>query len=665
MNFNLNHSNTNVKSDHITGIDNIAHESLINGYLRELNEEDIITPYSIINLCFMYYFDQISWDKVDIFIKQKIDFMTDLLDVTDNKALELLLKNKWDKSLASDDYFSGVANQDEFSKLQKHQQIQPDIATKCESCTEFNDDIFSLECGHKIMCKNCWIYYLQINVTNNKCLLLTCPKKDCNIVIPRVIWKQFLFKQYKLDYQRYIRFLREHCIQFNKESFTNCGNKECQMIYFSLHNVERNVGVECRLCEYEFCWGCKDIIHFPLTCDDAKQWLIKCELRKSSVSLMKAKRDLCPKCDKGPRIKLKTAQYFWSNFQKCKSCNHCFCRLCMMACGAKQFHYHKCYSYSPNDTKLFKDRFEFEYHRFNSNLRSAEYALTKQTSHIRLMIHDLTKIYSWSYKDTIFLHDAKNALVQCLYLLAWASPTLYYIGDSTEYDLYKLQLAQLQQFCNNLNDKLDISVDNILDMKTRNIIITFTRTVNKHRRDMCRYMNTELSVEFLNEPDENDEIVEDMVVVENEQTEEIEEQHEEPSAPYEQQNEEVIVYPNINQDDEDEWIQRAIQASLEIAHNKGENEKDVHYVLENEPDVTDSNATEIRIRFPTGITLQRIFKKHSKIMQLYIFCEQHLDDLNMKISLSQAMPRMKLDDKKNKTFQELGLLRTTIICHYQ
>merc|ERR1712154_274898 len=93
-----------------------------------------------------------------------------------------------------------------------------------------------------------------------------------------------------------------------------------------------------------------------------------------------------------------------------------------------------------------------------------------------------------------------------------------------------------------------------------------------------------------------------------------------------------------------------------------EPEEDLESQLEEEPDASDAEATAIRIRMPNGSILQRYFKKEAKANQLYIWCKLSMDGKN--VSLIQTMPRMKLDEEKEKTLKELGLIRATLVCSY-
>lgn len=55
--------------DSIISIDDVPHESLVNGYLREICEvQQNIVPLSIINLCFTFYLNVSELHRADDFI---------------------------------------------------------------------------------------------------------------------------------------------------------------------------------------------------------------------------------------------------------------------------------------------------------------------------------------------------------------------------------------------------------------------------------------------------------------------------------------------------------------------------------------------------------------------------------------------------------------------
>merc|ERR1712129_280176 len=100
-----------------------------------------------------------------------------------------------------------------------------------------------------------------------------------------------------------------------------------------------------------------------------------------------------------------------------------------------------------------------------------------------------------------------------------------------------------------------------------------------------------------------------------------------------------------------------------VVEEEVEEEEKEALVLDAQPDGSDANATAIRIRTPDGGVLQRHFLKSAPVQQLFVWCQLSLG--GRKVSLLQTMPRMRLDDQKDKTLKELGLMRATLVCSFE
>merc|ERR1711971_1045099 len=148
----------------------------------------------------------------------------------------------------------------------------------------------------------------------------------------------------------------------------------------------------------------------------------------------------------------------------------------------------------------------------------------------------------------------------------------------------------------------------------------------------------------------------------------------------------ALVNHNVPQTHEEQLLQQALAASLADADEAKANseeqtksdamdqdveeepeaeeeEEKEELVLDPQPEASDPNATAIRIRTPNGGVLQRHFLKDAKVQQLYVWCRLSLG--GQKVSLLQTMPRLRLDDEKEKTLKELGLIRATLVCSLQ
>jgi len=97
-----------------------------------------------------------------------------------------------------------------------------------------------------------------------------------------------------------------------------------------------------------------------------------------------------------------------------------------------------------------------------------------------------------------------------------------------------------------------------------------------------------------------------------------------------------------------------------VEEEEPEVEENLEDLLEEQPDASDKNATAIRVRMPNGGVMQRYFRKDALVQQLYIWSRLSVE--GRKVSLLQTMPRLRLDDEKEKTLKQLGLERATLVC---
>lgn len=114
---------------------------------------------------------------------------------------------------------------------------------------------------------------------------------------------------------------------------------------------------------------------------------------------------------------------------------------------------------------------------------------------------------------------------------------------------------------------------------------------------------------------------------------------------------------NLNNNNNNNYINKT-----EDINNNNEIIDKKTYELDAEPQANDPNATALRVRMPNGSVIQRRFKKDSKVEQLYTWI--YLTEGKEVFTLFQPMPRVTLDNDKEKTLQEMGLIRATVICSF-
>eukprot|EP01084_Bolivina_argentea_P172533 298882_1 len=103
------------------------------------------------------------------------------------------------------------------------------------------------------------------------------------------------------------------------------------------------------------------------------------------------------------------------------------------------------------------------------------------------------------------------------------------------------------------------------------------------------------------------------------------------------------------------------KCTVENQNNEQQNDRSQIFV-DPEPSADYKNSTIIRVRMPNGSIMQRRFKKDAKIQKIYNWIECSSTD-NKKVSLVQTMPLLKLNDFKQKTLKQMGLISTTLSCN--
>eukprot|EP01084_Bolivina_argentea_P122772 217560_1 len=118
------------KKDEITiiALNNIAHESLVYGYLKEIYKHKSVPPSFVNNLCFMFYFDHNSWAQIDSFIQNQIQKVSKCLNIQNNISLCLLLKHKWN--------INEISNIDNKSQNTNQETVSNENISICQLCNQ-------------------------------------------------------------------------------------------------------------------------------------------------------------------------------------------------------------------------------------------------------------------------------------------------------------------------------------------------------------------------------------------------------------------------------------------------------------------------------------------------------------------------------------------------
>ena len=118
----------------------------------------------------------------------------------------------------------------------------------------------------------------------------------------------------------------------------SCPNPHCDLVCQQIDYNRVMVDILCH-CGTEFCFQCGNSSHSPVSCDDAMQWLARCERfepirqrnleqdgklkeREAMIKWLKENVKQCPSCQ------AKIEKTHGCNHMTCKNCSHHFCWEC-------------------------------------------------------------------------------------------------------------------------------------------------------------------------------------------------------------------------------------------------------------------------------------------------------------------------------------------------
>ena len=161
----------------------------------------------------------------------------------------------------------------ELSQITKEELQKEGIESngdKCLICSEQNEALSSLNCGHKF-CSDCWKKYLQELINNNplNCIRAKCPQNGCTCIVNEELFEKFLSDENSL--KRLRRVIYNDFIS-NNPDFKKCPNESCSLYIRSIRDHTFTCEVECD-CKTLFCFQCLREAHRPCPCEFVEKFM--------------------------------------------------------------------------------------------------------------------------------------------------------------------------------------------------------------------------------------------------------------------------------------------------------------------------------------------------------------------------------------------------------
>jgi len=261
--------------------------------------------------------------------------VSNLLDVDEDCAQQLLQHFRWEKEKLVDAFFSGSQEKvmldcgmDLYSSdvAMSFKSSAPSSSSIPSSSSSSSSDPVCSDCricydpsdlspGSMLGCKhlfhnNCYRDYLINEVSQGPtCIIAHCPEIKCKQRVLRQLYAKLLPPA---ELERYDRYVMRSFIEDSK-TLKYCPAAGCDRVA-----VGSGIStIKCQ-CQRPFCFRCGEEAHEPVTCAQLSVWALKCSNESETANWILVNTKQCPACQ--------------SRIEKNQGCNH-------IVCGKCKFHF--------------------------------------------------------------------------------------------------------------------------------------------------------------------------------------------------------------------------------------------------------------------------------------------------------------------------------------
>ena len=437
--------------------------------------------------------------------REAVRGVTQVLQVTQDDATQLLRAFKWNVNRVNDEWFGDEEGIREKVGLESSSSA-PDEASgmvddgaevTCSVCyDEFPASKHThVGCGHNF-CATCWSGYLENAVSDGPSVLdLRCPQEGCKRRVPEPMAKRYLKGESaeRLDVFKWRSWVDDN------PRVKWCTGAGCEVaVLCHGDRGEGPVDVHCG-CGASFCWSCQEDAHRPVDCETVKKWLVKNSAESENMNWILANTKSCPKCS--TRIEKNQG----CNHMTCQSCRYEFCWICMgnwTDHGANTGGYYRCNKFDPSDdpanmsdaakAKRELDRYLHYYKRYHAHSEAEKFAKRqlKETAARMIILQEQSDSGLWA--DVEFLKTANQQLVECRRVLKYTYAFAYYMPldmDDADNKAKKERFEYHQEMLERFTENLSELCEKPLAEMDRTDVVNQTRVVKNFLENVLRYVD--------------------------------------------------------------------------------------------------------------------------------------------------------------------------------
>jgi ariadne-1 len=380
---------------------------------------------------------------------------------------------------------------------------------KCLICSEKNEDLSSLNCGHKF-CSDCWKKYLQELINNNplNCIRAKCPQNGCTCIVYEKLFQKFLSDENSL--KRLRRVIYNDFIS-NNADFKKCPNESCDLYVRSIsdHTFTREVDCPCKTL---FCFQCLKEAHRPCPCEFVERFMNLPQIKEfesrsentenyNQIWLEMNTRQ-CPNC----RIRIEKID--GCNYMLCAKCGKAFCYACEREWESHSEDHFNCNRYGD----ALRRRME-EANRIQQNLNSEIERNFRNDFHIRRYLNYKNSIYAcktifeqklrervrllenieeFEKIDKKFIYEAFNTIIDSKRTLKYTYIFGFFLKNTNKREFFEHLQGLLEYFTEQLHklilcENMDIYISNRNRgefLKYKQEIVDKIPVINKYKNSL-------------------------------------------------------------------------------------------------------------------------------------------------------------------------------------
>uniref|UniRef100_A0A6B2L2M4 RBR-type E3 ubiquitin transferase n=1 Tax=Arcella intermedia TaxID=1963864 RepID=A0A6B2L2M4_9EUKA len=402
--------------------------------------------------------------KIEVEINKQIKEAQDLLNLDEEYAALVLQYFKWNMEAVTEKFYDDpdkcVKEAGAVLTPPPQETFSPEQKVPCLVCLE---DVpikstYSLPCGHKYYCLDCWRTYLKMEFELRAMVMATnttCISPNCPVRIGKYGYKKLASEEIN---EKFRYFFTKSYIDTNKQ-YTFCPNSKCgNAIRYSGYGKPTEV-VECS-CGNRFCFACGKENHSPVLCEQLDMWILKNESEDESLKLVKLLSKPCFHCRR------MTERIDGCNHMNCRKdqggCGNHWCWMCggdWATHGSQTGGYFSCNKYEQSDRfKIDKEndvvreeikRFQFHFQRFFEHgvkEKDAENAKVKVQSRQQ-------EFRSLTANNPDFLMEAQKLLIEVRHALKYTYVFGYFLPQNDPFrPLFEDQQTRLEAVTESLAD---------------------------------------------------------------------------------------------------------------------------------------------------------------------------------------------------------------------